>query len=156
MKATERAKEQMKERAARLTDEQKEARRQQIKMYQRLRRAAMAPEEKAAELETRRARRKADPAKHLCAELRRIYGITFEQYEEMWERQGRACALCTTPLVLAGSAGQKRGGIANVDHCHATGKVRGLLCNWCNRGLGLFKDNPAVLVKASAYLKGAL
>lgn len=156
MKATEKAKQQMRVRYTQRTPEQIEADRERSGLYRKQWRDSMTPEQKAAYLETRRARRKADPTKHRCTEMQRIYGITFEQYEEMWERQGRACALCTTPLVLAGGAGQKRSGIANVDHCHATGKVRGLLCHKCNRGLGLFKDNPAVLVKASAYLKGAL
>ena len=43
----------------------------------------------------------------------------------------------------------------NVDHCHETGKIRGLLCHNCNRALGLFKDNVEFLERAILYLKGA-
>lgn len=50
------------------------------------------------------------------------------------------CALCGEP-------GQ------HIDHCHTTGRVRGHLCNNCNKGLGHFKDNPDTLLKAIEYLK---
>ena len=43
-----------------------------------------------------------------------------------------------------------------IDHCHVTGKVRGMLCNSCNRGIGLLKDNPEVLMAAVKYLSNAV
>jgi hypothetical protein len=63
----------------------------------------------------------------------------------MLQQQNGLCAICKKT---------ETGKTSNlcVDHCHKTGKVRGLLCNNCNKGLGLFKDNPEVLLNASAYL----
>ena len=115
-------------------------------------RANLTQERKEAYLAKRRARRKANPTGHRCAELRRLYGITFDQYEAMYEAQSGGCALCCTPLLLAGGASQELGDIAHVDHCHTTGKVRGLLCHKCNRGLGLFQDNKETLMRAIDYL----
>ena len=73
------------------------------------------------------------------------YGITLEDYEVMLENQNHTCKICGTDA--------PRGvGAWKVDHCHTTGNVRGLLCNNCNVGLGLFKDDPAVLASAIKYL----
>jgi hypothetical protein len=74
--------------------------------------------------------------------LREKYGLTLEQYDEMLERQGGGCAIC----------GKPPGDIAlHVDHCHETGRVRGLLCFACNAGLGQFKHDPELLVAAATY-----
>ena len=75
--------------------------------------------------------------------LMKRYGITQFEYECMEEEQGGVCAICTNPPC-------KRG--LFVDHCHKTGKVRGLLCSSCNTGLGYFKDKALRLFKAIAYL----
>ena len=73
------------------------------------------------------------------------YGITLEDYELMMENQNHTCKICGTD--------EARGrGTWHVDHCHTTGKVRGLLCYNCNVGLGNFKDNAAVLASAIKYL----
>lgn len=74
------------------------------------------------------------------------YGITEETYEQMLLKQQYSCAICSSPA----SSFAKR---LDVDHCHTTGKVRGLLCPQCNKGLGLFKDNSVVLQTAIDYLK---
>lgn len=84
-------------------------------------------------------------AKH----LKKLYGITPEQYEQMRQLQENSCAICgthqdTLPRALC------------VDHDHDTGKIRGLLCDTCNRGLGLLKDNQVILNRAIRYLKGTL
>jgi hypothetical protein len=77
---------------------------------------------------------------------KRRYGITQEQYEGMLEKQNHRCAICETDTV-----GRNHTAF-HVDHNHDTGKVRGLLCDKCNRGLGYFNDNPDFLKKASEYL----
>lgn len=75
--------------------------------------------------------------------LKRKYGITIEQYDEMFRSQGGVCAVCERP--------QQRRRL-NVDHNHITGAVRGLLCDHCNIGLGKLKDNPGLLLAALNYL----
>ena len=77
------------------------------------------------------------------------YGITLDDYYVMLDRQGNGCGICK-----ASSPGGRTKFFA-VDHCHTTGKVRGLLCTKCNRGLGLFNDNTDKLLNAVNYLKGA-
>ena len=72
------------------------------------------------------------------------YGLSLQDYRAMLERQGNICGICKTP-----------GKPLCVDHCHATGKVRGLLCRDCNLGLGNYKDNPVFTRAATAYLEAA-
>lgn len=62
---------------------------------------------------------------------------------ELYASQAGLCAIC-------GKEPEDRR--LAMDHCHATGRVRGLLCMHCNVGLGMFKDNKEVLEKAIAYL----
>lgn len=77
--------------------------------------------------------------------LRRTYGITLEQYNQMLEDQDGVCAICGKPDEVEGRR-------MAVDHNHDTGEVRGLLCGTCNRGLGNFQDNIEMLEKAKDYL----
>lgn len=79
------------------------------------------------------------------------YGITDAQVTFLMRKQHGTCAICSVSLVW----GSKASYGACVDHCHLTGTVRGLLCYHCNRGLGLFMDNPAFLEAAASYLKAA-
>jgi Recombination endonuclease VII len=74
-----------------------------------------------------------------------IYNLTPDAFNILLEVQNGACAICAAPL---GS-----GHSTNVDHDHATGRVRGLLCGHCNRGLGGFRDVPEHLLAAISYLK---
>ena len=78
----------------------------------------------------------------------RAYGLAPQDYASMLLSQRGACAICGTH-----EPGGSKGKRFAVDHCHATGKVRGLLCSPCNTGLGQLKDDPAVLRKAIAYLE---
>lgn len=80
----------------------------------------------------------------------RRYGLTLEQYAELLKRQNGVCAICGEPETLV-----RKGTLCalTIDHDHETGQVRGLLCNNCNRGIGLLKDNPDVLRHAASYLE---
>ena len=84
---------------------------------------------------------KNNPDKAHQRNLKTFYGITKQDFQKMCEEQGEACACCGKVAPL------------NVDHCHITGKVRGLLCTNCNFALGHFKDNVEVIQKAIDYLK---
>ena len=73
------------------------------------------------------------------------YGITIADYDKLFAKQNGFCAIC-------GSDKGWRNYRLAVDHNHETGEVRGLLCDNCNTGLGMFKDNPSLLAKAINYL----
>ncbi len=77
------------------------------------------------------------------------YGIIESQYQAMLIAQGNSCAICKMPFNHTGPRFEK----PQVDHCHASGKVRGLLCTECNQGLGRFKDNAEALTAAIEYLR---
>lgn len=72
-------------------------------------------------------------------------GITEQAYQSMWEAQGHVCAVCGADV-----PGKRDW---HLDHDHITGKVRGILCNMCNTGLGLFRDSADNLLRAAAYLR---
>lgn len=83
----------------------------------------------------------------------RLFGLAIVDYDRMLKEQGGGCAICqTTSPNGVGESGRHLYYFA-VDHCHATGKVRGLLCNRCNRALGMFQDDEVLLQKAIGYLK---
>jgi hypothetical protein len=73
------------------------------------------------------------------------YGISPEQYFELWQAQKGECKICGKKLL--------EGQYLCVDHNKETGEIRGLLCKECNWGLGNFHDNPKSLEKAIEYLK---
>lgn len=77
--------------------------------------------------------------------IMRDYGISNQDYLNMLNNQNYKCAICN---VDQSSLSRK----LNIDHCHKTGKVRGLLCNTCNRALGYFHDSIYNLKKAMEYL----
>lgn len=72
------------------------------------------------------------------------YSLTQKDYETLWEKQAGRCKICDKAFKDI-----KR---PSVDHCHDTGRVRGLLCKQCNTGIGQFKDNPDLLLLACDYL----
>lgn len=76
--------------------------------------------------------------------LKQMYGLSLDDYNQMFIAQGGVCAVCLNPPV------KKR---LSVDHDHQTGKVRGLLCASCNFGIGRFKDNADYLERAAMYLR---
>lgn len=77
--------------------------------------------------------------------LIRKYGITEEEYKKIKKLQGGVCKICEMECIF--------GKELSVDHCHKTGKIRGLLCRKCNIGLGYFDDDTKKLSKAMKYLK---
>jgi len=81
--------------------------------------------------------------------LKRKFGITIDDYNALFERQGGVCAICGEEEKVMAN-GELRA--LSVDHNHETGEVRGLLCNGCNRGIGLFRDNITTLKNAARYL----
>lgn len=88
-----------------------------------------------------------NPDYQYAKSLKSTYGITFEEYNQMFTDQNGCCAICGTHQ----SELKKR---LYVDHCHKNNAVRKLLCQYCNTGLGMFKDNPDILYKAIEYLRG--
>jgi predicted RNA-binding Zn-ribbon protein involved in translation (DUF1610 family) len=76
------------------------------------------------------------------------YGMTRQALDVLREQQGATCALCEGGL----QGGRKE----HVDHCHETGKVRGILCSECNTGIGKLRDDPALLRRAANYIEGVL
>jgi len=92
-------------------------------------------------------RKDRDPLVSKKSELKRLYGITFENYLQMFVDQGEVCAICKESCQTKKSL--------SVDHDHESGKVRGLLCNRCNRALGMFRDNPTILNRAAEYINTA-
>lgn len=81
----------------------------------------------------------------------RNYGIPFEEAQALLDSQGGGCAICNKELTLD-NRGKPAAEHSAIDHCHSTGKVRGILCMHCNQGLGKFFDDPALLRKAAEYL----
>lgn len=83
----------------------------------------------------------------------REYGITMHDYLDMWRAQHGVCFICGQPeKAIDNRSGKPR--LLAVDHNHATGEVRSLLCRSCNTGLGMFEDDPVLLDRAADYLRG--
>lgn len=89
--------------------------------------------------------KKANPEKVAIVERRSLlktrYGMSLSDYDDLLASQNNSCAICK---------GNKR---MVIDHCHKTNKVRGILCNTCNRGIGLLQDRVEILQSAISYLK---
>ena len=90
-----------------------------------------------------RLKRKKDPVKARGAELKIRYGVSLEDYATLLARQFGVCAICLRQLAQR----------LCVDHCHASGKIRGLICRACNCALGLLRDDANVAIAAAAYLR---
>jgi len=78
-------------------------------------------------------------------------GVDAQRYQEMLREQNGVCAICHQPETAPDKASGKVKDLA-IDHDHKTGAIRALLCSNCNRGLGLFNDDPELLGKAKSYL----
>ena len=100
--------------------------------------------------DTRNWRKSQDIDKLKDRYLQRTYGVTLQWYQDTLALQHNACPLCRCAFTFHGELNADS---PVVDHDHATGKVRGIICNECNRGLGYFHDNPDALRKAATYLE---
>jgi hypothetical protein len=94
--------------------------------------------------------RNSNPDKAKSNDLKRMYGITLNEYQAMALSQDYKCAICGEPETAVDAKGMPR--YMPVDHCHTSGKVRKLLCSACNKALGGFKDNADILRKAALYI----
>ena len=88
--------------------------------------------------------KKLNPDKVRNTNLMWKYGITLEEWKKLFRMQDNKCAIC--------KSSSTNGKNWHTDHDHKTNKVRGILCNLCNLGLGKFKDDPLILENAIAYL----
>lgn len=79
--------------------------------------------------------------------MQRDYGITQQEYDVMNTQQRGRCGIC-------GKKPSGRNKRLSVDHCHTSGKVRGLLCHRCNTALGYFYDDPEIVAAAVRYITG--
>lgn len=78
--------------------------------------------------------------------LLHLYGITLDDYNTLFINQNGCCAICNKHQSELDET-------LNVDHCHKTSKVRGLLCGACNRGIGKLKEDINILNNAIKYLQ---
>ena len=111
------------------------------------------PEAKARALANRRLLTATDPERLRRYNLRaamKKYGVTLDWFESKLAEQAGRCMVCgETPP----PGGVKAAARLHVDHDHATGAVRDLLCTRCNQGLGYFRDNPDLLRAAAEYIE---
>jgi hypothetical protein len=84
--------------------------------------------------------------RYINKELTKKFGISFEEYNEILKYQNNCCAICGKPC-------EENKKMLSVDHDHKTNKIRGILCDLCNRGLGVFRDDTTILNKAIKYLE---
>lgn len=96
--------------------------------------------------------KQANPDKVRAQQIKQNFGLSYNEYIQKLENQKNSCAICKTPLIPFGSINDTDK-ISNVDHCHTTNKIRGLLCRKCNTALGLFSDNIDTIIQAANYLK---
>ena len=84
--------------------------------------------------------------------LKHEYGITLLEYEALLAKQNGVCAICRQPEKTLDKKSNSPRRLA-VDHCHTTDKIRGLLCFYCNTGIGKFGDNPQLIERAAEYVR---
>ena len=89
--------------------------------------------------------RKRNPTRYKAinrkSQLKGCYGITPEEFNKLLEQQEGKCAICASLKANT------------VDHCHKTGKIRGILCRSCNVAIGFFLDNPNIMRQAASYVE---
>ncbi len=118
----------------------------------RLRNAKWRKENPQGYLQAAARYRHENPDKLKEYRLKTRFGLTLEDYNKMMALQNNCCAICGEEETARHNFSNNTQRLA-VDHCHVTGKIRGLLCMDCNRGLGKFHDDPNRIEKAIEYLK---
>ncbi len=97
-----------------------------------------------------------DKLKHLVQQRRSHikvkFNLSWDTYIDLYNKQDGCCWICKTKIQTTNDLSEHRH-VARIDHCHKTGKIRGLLCNECNKGLGCFKDDIEFLKQAINYLE---
>ena len=83
--------------------------------------------------------------------LKAKYGLTLSEFEMLWEKCDGRCNICYEEMEKR-TIGKRSIRMVCVDHDHSTGKVRGLLCDFCNKGIGMLMDDPKIVSKALSYL----
>lgn len=109
---------------------------QAMRDYNKIKRERLTPEEK-----DERVKKLQDQVTYM------FWGLTPEARQKILDCQGGGCAICGRPDE------RSRYGRLHVDHCHKTGKLRGLLCQRCNRGIGWLLDSAELAERAAAYLR---
>ena len=135
-------------RCANMTEEQRDAKRERDKHSSRLRRANMTEEQKGAYRKQRSKDKMTDSQKkeRRALHLRKAYGLTIDDYSRMRADQGGRCAIC-------GNTKPEGGRELAVDHCHMTGKVRGILCSKCNTGLHVLEKDVQRFQRMIQYIE---
>ena len=103
------------------------------------------PDAKSKRAHEQREWRKRNPEKAKSYDLKKHYGISLIEYNDMLDAQGGKCAIC-------GETDRTFGRLV-VDHCHDSRKIRGLLCSLCNRSIGGLRHSVEILEKAIDYLR---
>ena len=98
--------------------------------------------------------------KHYCKKTyqrfwqsKKKYGVDESGFEVLWIAFKGKCGICSNDLALPRKGRGQQLDVVAIDHDHASGNIRGLLCHACNRGLGYFKDNPESLINAAKWVK---
>ena len=95
--------------------------------------------------EAERRKKYYNPEKVRLSNLKRMYGLSPEDWQQMFDNQEGCCAVC-------GVHQSKLKKTLNVDHNHKTGEIRKLLCGLCNKALGLLKENPTIIRSLADYI----
>jgi hypothetical protein len=106
---------------------------------------------KCVNLDRKKAYRERNPEAVKDQKLKATFGINLEDYNNMLLAQGNVCAICKKEESVISVNGSTKA--LAVDHCHTTGKVRGLLCQKCNQAIGLFNDDLEKLNSAISYIR---
>lgn len=85
--------------------------------------------------------------------LKKKYGISLNDFNIILEKQNGKCTICNKLMEEPSSTRGQGLDVMALDHCHETGKIRSILCNACNKGLGMFNDDISLLENALKYIK---